>query len=207
MMIGPPLILYDAYSRFGSGHRPFDGIDESKVIIASFRSLRQIVARVTTAESKFTASTPTRPGLRTKFGNGLLRGLSALDLLRAAGARRENFRPAIDDVGAPRTAELVRRGSRGSKSCSRPKSPACICLETRRAASFANSISVSMAATVPGPWRPFRQALVRKFRQHDEPPCAQYEVKDDETKFITSWEAAAQLEELFSEADAIKAGT
>jgi glutathione-regulated potassium-efflux system protein KefB len=48
---------------------------------------------------------------------------------------------------------------------------------------------------------------VRKFRQHDEATlAAQYQVKEDETKFLaTTRESAAQLEKLF-ESDRSRSG-
>jgi glutathione-regulated potassium-efflux system ancillary protein KefC/glutathione-regulated potassium-efflux system protein KefB len=226
MMIGPLLlILYDAlHSRFDAEPaRPFDGIDEgeNRVIIAGFGRFGQIVARVLSARRiKFTAldSNQTHVDFVRKFGNKVYYGdASRLDLLRAAGAADALiFVLAIDDVDASvRTAELVRaqfpRLKIFARARNRQHAFALKDLGVRYIIRETYVSSLEMAATVLealGDPPTSAKAAVRKFRQHDQATFdAQYEVKDDETKFIaTSRAAASQLEELFK-ADEAEAKT
>jgi glutathione-regulated potassium-efflux system ancillary protein KefC/glutathione-regulated potassium-efflux system protein KefB len=218
MMIGPLLlILYEALSsRFGAAPQaPYDGIDEQEnnVIIAGFGRFGQIVARILLARGiKFTAldSNQTHVDFVRKFGNRVYYGdASRLDLLRSAGAETASvFVLAIDDVDASvRTAELVREQFPRIKIFARARNRqhafALKDLGIRYVIRETYVSSLEMATTVLetlGDSSANARALVRKFRQHDEATFeAQYAVKDDENKFIsTTREAAAQLEQLFT---------
>jgi glutathione-regulated potassium-efflux system ancillary protein KefC/glutathione-regulated potassium-efflux system protein KefB len=218
MMIGPLLlILYDtASSRFAAEPAaPFDQIDEreNNVIIAGFGRFGQIVARILTARGiRFTAldSNQTHVDFVRKFGNKVYYGdASRLDLLRSAGAETASaFVLAIDDVDASvRTAELVREQFPRMKIFARARNRqhafALKDLGVRYIIRETYVSSLEMATSVLealGDSPASAKALVRKFRQHDEATLeAQYAVKDDENKFLsTSREAASQLEELFA---------
>ena len=147
-----------------------------------------------------------------RFGNEVFYGdASRLDLLRAAGAARARFLVlAIDDVeGATRTARLVREQFPHIRIFARARSRqhvfalmdagvTDIVRETyasslEMAATLLEALGVTPAAV---------REVVRRFRNHDEATLArQYQVKEDDTKFLaTSREAAQQLERLF-EAD------
>jgi monovalent cation:proton antiporter-2 (CPA2) family protein len=218
MMFGPLLlILLDAYQRRWAAEpiRPFDGIDEreNRVIIAGFGRFGQIVARVLTARHvKFTAldSNQTHVDFVRRFGNEVYYGdASRLDLLRAAGAATATvFVLAIDDVDASlRTADLVRDQFPKLKVLARARSRQhAFALRDRGVRYIIRETYVSsleMAATALealGETTASARAAVRRFRLHDEATLeAQYQVKDDESKFIaTSREAAKQLERLFA---------
>jgi monovalent cation:proton antiporter-2 (CPA2) family protein len=223
MMLGPLLlILYDAsLSRFAAEPaRPYDGIDEreNRVIIAGFGRFGQIIARVLTARRiKFTAldSNQTNVDFVRKFGNKVYYGdASRLDLLKAAGAESAAiFVLAIDDVDASiRAAELVREQFPRLKIFARARNRQhAFALKDAGVRYIIRETYVSsleMASSVLetlGDTPSNAKALVRRFRQHDEATfAAQYAVKDDENKFLsTTREAAVQLEQLF-EADEAK---
>jgi glutathione-regulated potassium-efflux system ancillary protein KefC/glutathione-regulated potassium-efflux system protein KefB len=218
MMIGPLLlILYEALaSRFGAEPpAPYDGIDEreNNVIIAGFGRFGQIVARILLARGiKFTAldSNQTHVDFVRKFGNQVYYGdASRLDLLRAAGAETASiFVLAIDEVEASvRTAELVREQFPRLKIFARARNRqhafALKDLGVRYIIRETYVSSLEMATVVLetlGDAPVKAKATVRRFRQHDEATFeAQYAVKDDENKFIsTTREAASQLEQLFT---------
>ncbi|MBV8805966.1 MAG: NAD-binding protein, partial [Sinobacteraceae bacterium] len=226
MMLGPLLlILYDAVlSRFAAEPaRPYDGIDdrENRVIIAGFGRFGQIVARVLTARRiKFTAldSNQTNVDFVRKFGNKVYYGdASRLDLLKAAGAETAAvFVLAINDIDASiRAAELIREQFPRLKVFARARNRQhafalkdagvrYIIRET-----YVSSLEMSSSILEAlGETPANAKALVRRFRQHDEAVFdAQYAVKDDENKFLsTTREAAKQLEQLF-EADEAKSQT
>jgi glutathione-regulated potassium-efflux system protein KefB len=223
MMLGPLLlILYDAIlSRFAAEPaRPYDGIDEreNRVIIAGFGRFGQIIARVLTARRiKFTAldSNQTNVDFVRKFGNKVYYGdASRLDLLKAAGAESAAiFVLAIDDVDASiRAAELVREQFPRLKIFARARNRQhAFALKDAGVRYIIRETYVSsleMASSVLetlGDTPSNAKALVRRFRRHDEATFdAQYAVKDDENKFLsTTREAAVQLEQLF-EADEAK---
>jgi voltage-gated potassium channel Kch len=223
MMLGPLLlILYDALlSRFtAEPARPYDGIDEreNRVIIAGFGRFGQIVARVLTAgRIRYTAldSNQTNVDFVRKFGNKVYYGdASRLDLLRAAGAETASiFVLAIDDVDASvRTAGMMReqfpRVKIFARARNRQHAFALRDVGVRYIIRETYVSSLEMAASVLealGESPVAAKAKVRKFRQHDEATFdAQYAVKDDENKFVsTTLAAAAQLEQLF-EADEAK---
>jgi len=218
MMLGPLLlILYDAVlSRFTAEPvRPYDGIDEedNRVIIAGFGRFGQIVARVLTARRiKYTAldSNQTHVDFVRKFGSKIYYGdASRLDLLRAAGAETASiFVLAIDDVDASiRTAQLVReqfpRVKIFARARNRQHAFALKDAGVRYIIRETYVSSLEMASSVLealGDAPANAKALVRKFRLHDEAVFdAQYTVKDDENKFLSTTRAAAsQLEQLFA---------
>jgi glutathione-regulated potassium-efflux system ancillary protein KefC/glutathione-regulated potassium-efflux system protein KefB len=217
MMLGPLLaILYDTVlSRFGAEPAaPYDGIEETenRVIVAGFGRFGQIVARVLSARRiKFTAldSNQTHVDFVRKFGNKVYYGdASRLDLLRAAGTETASaFVIAIDDVDASlRTAEILQEYFPRVKVFARARNRQhAFALKDRGVRYIIRETYVSsleMAASVLeslGDTPANAKALVRKFRQHDEATLdAQYAVKDDENKFLSTTRAAAtQLESLF----------
>ena len=218
MMLGPMLLLLlDTYQRRWGAEpaRPYDGIDEgdSRVIIAGFGRFGQIIARVLTARHiKFTAldSNQTHVDFVRKFGNEVYYGdASRLDLLRAAGAETATvFVLAIDDVNASlRAAELIREQFPKVRILARARNRqhafALKDLGVRYIIRETYVSSLEMAAAVLetlGETTASARAAVRRFRLHDESTLeAQYQVKDDESKFLaTSREAAKQLEGLFA---------
>ena len=218
MMIGPLLLLLlDTYQRRWGAEpaRPYDGIDEgdSRVIIAGFGRFGQIIARVLTARHiKFTAldSNQTHVDFVRTFGNEVYYGdASRLDLLRAAGAETATvFVLAIDDVNASlRAAELIREQFPKVRILARARNRqhafALKDLGVRYIIRETYVSSLEMAAAVLetlGETTASARAAVRRFRLHDESTLeAQYQVKDDESKFLaTSREAAKQLEGLFA---------
>jgi voltage-gated potassium channel Kch len=133
---------------------------------------------------------------------------SRLDLLRSAGAETASvFVLAIDDVDASlRTAELVREQFPRIKIFARARNRqhafALKDLGIRYIIRETYVSSLEMATSVLeslGDAPNQAKSLVRKFRQHDEAIFeAQYAVKDDENKLVSTTRAAAsQLEQLF----------
>jgi len=224
MMVAPLILgLHDRVRQTLLGAipgAPFDTIDEhdSRVIIAGFGRVGQIVSRVLRARHiRFTAldSSQTHVDFVRRFGNRIYYGdASRLDLLRAAGAESaEVFVLAIDDVDSSvRTAELVRSHFPGLKILARARNRQhafalmdagvdYIIRET-----YGSSLELAEAVlTKLGDAPATAHAAVRKFRQHDEKTLGeQYAIKEDEVKFIAATrESAQQLEELF-ESDAAK---
>jgi glutathione-regulated potassium-efflux system ancillary protein KefC/glutathione-regulated potassium-efflux system protein KefB len=225
MMLGPLLLIArEALAeRWITAPEPsYDSIDEHDVpvIIAGFGRFGQIVARVLTGKHlPFTAldSSQTHVDFVRRFGNKIYYGdASRLDLLRAAGADSARvFVLAIEDVDvATRTAQLVREQFPHLKVFARARNRQHAFALMDAGVSWAiretYGSSLEMAGRVleelGKPTTEAREA-VRRFRQHDEATLvAQYQVKEDEEKFIaTSREAARQLEKLF-EADQAKPG-
>ncbi len=221
MMLGPLVaIVYDSLTnRFATeAPAPYDGIEderENRVIIAGFGRFGQIVARVLLARRiKFTAldSNQTHVDFVRRFGNKVYYGdATRLDLLRAAGAETASvFVLAIDDVESSiRSAELVREQFPRLKIFARARNRqhafALRDLGVRYIIRETYVSSLETATSVLetlGDSPANAKAAVRKFRQLDEATFeAQYAVKDDENKFLsTTRAAAAQLEMLF-EAD------
>jgi len=183
------------------------------VIIAGFGRFGQIVARVLTARRiRYTAldSNQTRVDFVRKFGNKVYYGdASRLDLLRAAGAESASiFVLAIDDADASvRTAELIREQFPRLKVFARARNRqhafALRDVGVRYIIRETYVSSLEMATSVLealGDTSSNAKAMVRRFRQHDEATFnAQYAVKDDENKFVSTTRAAAsQLEQLFA---------
>jgi monovalent cation:proton antiporter-2 (CPA2) family protein len=218
MMLGPLLQLaHEALvkRRHSSVARPFDAIDEHDipVIIAGFGRFGQIVARVLRVKGlPFTAldSSQTHVDFVRRFGNKVYYGdASRLDLLRAAGAESAKILVlAIDDVDASlRTAILAREQFPHLKVFARARNRQhAFALKD---AGITNLIretygsSLEMATAVLealGETPASAREAVRRFRQADEATLeAQYQVKDDDEKFLaTSREAAQQLEKLFA---------
>jgi monovalent cation:proton antiporter-2 (CPA2) family protein len=224
MMLAPfVLALHDRVRKALLGAipgAPFDAIDEtdSRVIIAGFGRVGQIVSRVLRARHiKFTAldSSQTHVDFVRRFGNRIYYGdASRLDLLRAAGAESaELFVLAIDDMDSSvRTAELVRTHFPGLKILARARNRqhafSLMDLGVDYIMRETLGSSLELAETVLtqlGDSPAAARAAVKKFRQHDEKTLnEQYAIKEDEAKFLASTqESAQQLEKLY-ESDAEK---
>jgi glutathione-regulated potassium-efflux system ancillary protein KefC/glutathione-regulated potassium-efflux system protein KefB len=217
MMLGPLLLIgYEAiHTRWlAPAAPPFDAIEEqdNPVIIAGFGRFGQIVGRILRLKGlAFTAldSSQTHVDFVRRFGNKVYYGdASRLDLLRAAGADRARvFVLAIDDVDASvRTAVLVREHFPRLKVFARARNRqhafALMDAGVTQIVRETYSSSLDMAASVLeglGETPAAAKDAVRRFRQHDEVTlAAQYQVKEDETKFLaTTRESAEQLEKLF----------
>jgi glutathione-regulated potassium-efflux system protein KefB len=217
MMLGPLLLIAQevVLSRWLRPPQPaYDPIDERDrpVIIAGFGRFGQIVARVLRMRHQsFTAldSSQTHVDFVRRFGNKVYYGdASRLELLRAAGAATARILVlALDDVEASiRTAVLAREQFPGLKVFARARNrqhafalmDAGVSVIVRET----YSSSLEMAGRVLealGDSPAAARAAVHRFREHDEATlAAQYQVKEDETKFLaTSREAAQQLEKLF----------
>jgi len=220
MMLGPLLLLgHEAVTRRWLSPRaaPYDAIDEHDipVIIAGFGRFGQIVARVLRMKgTPFTAldSSQRNVDFVRRFGNRVYYGdASRLDLLRAAGAQSARVLVlAIDDVEASvRTAELVREQFPQLKIFARARNrqhafslmDAGVTDVIRE--TYASSLEMAGAVLQAlGATPADAREAVRRFRQYDQQTLeAQYQVKEDEAKFLaTSLAAAQQLEKLF-EAD------
>jgi glutathione-regulated potassium-efflux system protein KefB len=220
MMLGPLLLIaHEAVSQrwLRPPRAPYDAIEsqDAPVIIAGFGRFGQIVARVLRVKGlPFTAldSSQTHVDFVRRFGNEVFYGdASRLELLRAAGAGRARILVlAIDDVDASvRTAQLVREQFPQVKIFARARNRQhAFALRDAGVTSVIRETyasSLEMAAAVLealGETPAAARETVRRFRVHDQQTLeAQYQVKEDEEKFIaTSREAARQLEKLF-EAD------
>ena len=220
MLLGPLLLIaYEAISEraTGAAAAPYDSIEarDIPVIIAGFGRFGQIVARVLRVKGQaFTAldSSQTHVDFVRRFGNDVYYGdASRLDLLRAAGAQTARVLVlAIDDVDASvRTATVVREQFPQLRIFARARNRQHafalmdvgvteIIRET-----YASSLEVAAAVLEAlGETPASAREAVRRFRQYDQKTLqAQYQVKEDEQKFLaTSLAAAQQLERLF-EAD------
>src|SRR5580658_5258171 len=223
MMLGPLLLIaHEALIRkLAPPAEPYDAIDQEEVpvIIAGFGRFAQIVARVLRVKGlSFTAldSSQTHVDFVRRFGNKVYYGdASRLDLLRAAGAQSAKVLVlAIEDVDASvRTAVLVREQFPHLKIFARARNRqhAFALMDAGVSAVIRETYasSLEMAAAVLenlGETPAAAREAVRRFRQHDERTLiAQYQVKEDEEKFLaTSREAGQQLEKLF---DADRAGS
>jgi monovalent cation:proton antiporter-2 (CPA2) family protein len=223
MMIGPLLaLLYESKLHpylTGAAKPEFDSIDEqgTRAIIAGFGRFGQIIARVLRARRiKFTALdvNQTHVDFVRRFGNKVYYGdASRLDLLRSAGvADADVFVIAIDDVDASlRTAEILRTHFPHLKVFARARNRQhAFALMDRGVKNVIRETflsSLDMAGDVLqalGETEARVETTLRRFRRHDEQTLqAQYAVKDDEEKLLsTSREAAKQLEKLF-EADEV----
>ncbi|MGH8131621.1 MAG: monovalent cation:proton antiporter-2 (CPA2) family protein [Steroidobacteraceae bacterium] len=225
MMLGPLLLIARetlAERWLAPSEGPYDAIDEHDVpvIIAGFGRFGQIVARILRVKRlSFTAldSSQTHVDFVRRFGNKVYYGdASRLDLLRAAGAETARILVlAIDDVDAStRTAVLVRAHFPHLKIFARARNRqhAFTLMDAGVTAVIRETYgsSLEMAGRVLealGETSAAVRDAVRRFRAHDEATLtAQYQVKEDEDKFLaTSREAAQQLEKLF-EADQAKPG-
>jgi len=220
MLLGPLLlIVYEAISQRSASApvAPYDSIEvrDIPVIIAGFGRFGQIVARVLRVKGlSFTAldSSQTHVDFVRRFGNEVYYGdASRLDLLRAAGAQSARVLVlAIDDVDASvRTAAVVREQFPQLRIFARARNRQHafalmdvgvteVIRET-----YASSLEVAAAVLEAlGETPASAREAVRRFRQYDQKTLqAQYQVKEDEQKFLaTSLAAAQQLERLF-EAD------
>jgi len=178
---------------------PFDTIDEtdSRVIIAGFGRVGQIVSRVLRARRiKFTAldSSQTHVDFVRRFGNRIYYG-------------DEVFVLAIDDMDSSvRTAELVHTHFPGLKIIARARNRqhafSLMDLGVDYIIRETYGSSLELAETVLtqlGEAPAAAHAAVKKFRQHDEKTLSeQYAIKEDEAKFLASaQESAQQLEKLY----------
>jgi monovalent cation:proton antiporter-2 (CPA2) family protein len=220
MMLGPLLQLaHEALlkRRHSASAPAFDAINEHDVpvIIAGFGRFGQIVARILRVKGlPFTAldSSQTHVDFVRRFGNKVYYGdASRLDLLRAAGAESARILVlAIDDVDAsvrtailaheqfPRLKVFARARNRQHAFALRDAGVTNLIRET-----YGSSLEMATAVLEAlGETPAAAREAVRRFRQHDEATLdAQYQVKEDEEKFLaTSRAAAQQLEKLF-EAD------
>jgi len=216
MLLGPLLLIaHEALGRrLSPPEAPFDSIDEHDipVIIAGFGRFGQIVARVLRVKGRpFTAldSSQTHVDFVRRFGNKVYYGdASRLDLLRAAGAHSARVLVlAIDDVDASvRTAALVREQFPHLKIFARARNrqhafalfDAGVTQVIRE--TYASSLEMAQAVLEAlGETPAAAREAVRRFRLHDQKTLeAQYQVKEDEEKFLaTSRAAAQQLEKLF----------
>ena len=220
MMLAPLLLIgYEAVGRLWARTpaAPYDDIEprDSEVIIAGFGRFGQIVARVLQAKKlPFTAldSNPTSVDFVRRFGNKVYYGdASRLDVLRAAGAQSARVLVlAIDDADASvRTATVVREQFPKlhifARARNRQHAFALMDAGVTEVIRETFASSLEMAAAVLeelGETPAAAREAVRRFRQHDQKTLqAQYQVKEDEEKFLaTSLAAAQQLERLF-EAD------
>jgi monovalent cation:proton antiporter-2 (CPA2) family protein len=214
MMLGPLLQLaHEALlkRRHTASARPFDAIDEHDVpvIIAGFGRFGQIVARILRVKGlPFTAldSSQTHVDFVRRFGNKVYYGdASRLDLLRAAGAESARILVlAIDDVDAsvrtailaheqfPRLKVFARARNRQHAFALRDAGVTNLIRET-----YGSSLEMATAVLEAlGETPAAAREAVRRFRQHDEATLdAQYQVKEDEEKFLgASREAAQPLE-------------
>ena len=223
MMLGPLLLIaHESFIKhwLAPPQQPYDAIEEHDVpvIIAGFGRFGQIVARILRVKGMpFTAldSSQTHVDFIRRFGNKVYYGdASRLDLLRAAGAEGAQILVlAIDDVDAStRTAVLVREQFPHLRIFARARNRqhafALMDAGVTNVIRDTYGSSLEMAASVLealGETPAKAREAVRRFRQHDEATlAAQYQVKDDETKFLaTTAESAQQLERLF-EADRIR---
>jgi monovalent cation:proton antiporter-2 (CPA2) family protein len=216
MMLGPLLLIaHEALIRkLAPPAEPYDAIDQEEVpvIVAGFGRFGQIVARVLRVKGlSFTAldSSQTHVDFVRRFGNKVYYGdASRLDLLRAAGAQTAKILVlAVDDVEASvRIATLVREQFAHLKIFARARNrqhafslmDAGVTEVIRE--TYASSLEMAESVLEAlGDTPATAREVVRRFRQHDEKTLqAQYEVKEDEVKFLaTSREAAQQLEKLF----------
>jgi len=220
MMLGPLLLIaYEALSRpwQKATAAPYDDIDahDTPVIIAGFGRFGQIVARVLQARgTPFTAldNSQTHVDFVRRFGNQVYYGdASRLDLLRAAGAQSARVLVlAIDDVDASvRTATVVREQFPHLRIFARARSrqhafslmDAGVTEVIRE--TYASSLEMAGAVLEAlGESATSAREVLRRFRQHDEQTLrAQYQVKEDEEKFLATTRAAAQQLESLFEAD------
>jgi glutathione-regulated potassium-efflux system ancillary protein KefC/glutathione-regulated potassium-efflux system protein KefB len=220
MMLGPLLLIaYEAVSRrwLSAPAAPYDNIDapEVPVIIAGFGRFGQIVGRVLQAKGlPFTAleGSQTQVDFLRRFGNKVYYGdASRPDLLRAAGAQSARVLVlAIDDVEpSVRTAAVVREQFPHLRVFARARNRqhAFALMDTGvtevTRETYASSLEMAAAVLEAlGETPANTREAVRRFRQHDQRTLqAQYQVKEDEEKFLaTTLAAAHQLERLF-EAD------
>jgi glutathione-regulated potassium-efflux system protein KefB len=220
MMLGPLLLIaYEAVSRrwTSAPPAPYDDIDahDIPVIIAGFGRFGQIVARVLQVRGMpFTAldNSQTHVDFVRRFGNQVYYGdASRLDLLRAAGAQSARVLVlAIDDVDdSLRTATVVRAQFPHLRIFARARSRqhafALMDLGVTEIMRETYASSLEMAGAVLealGETPANAREAVRRFRQHDQKTLqAQYQVREDEAKFLATTRAAAQQLERLFEAD------
>jgi monovalent cation:proton antiporter-2 (CPA2) family protein len=223
MMLAPLLqLLHERWLKSAEAAQagPYDTIEERDVpvIIAGFGRFGQIVARVLQAKGMpFTAldSSQSSVDFVRRFGNQVYYGdASRLDLLRAAGAATAKVLVlAINDRDASvRTAELVRAQFPHLKVYARARNrqhafalmDAGVTHVIRD--TYGSSLETGGAVLEAlGETPAAAREAVRRFRLHDEATLvAQYQVKEDEEKFLATTTAAAkQLEKLF-EADSAR---
>jgi monovalent cation:proton antiporter-2 (CPA2) family protein len=220
MLLGPLLLIAreTISARWLSRPEPtYDTIDEHNVpvIIAGFGRVGQVVARILQGKHlPFTAldSSPANVDFVRRFGNKVYYGdASRLDVLRAAGVDTARvFVLAMENVElSTRTAQLLHEQFPHVKVLARARNrqhafalmDAGVTWVIRETYGSTLEMAARVLETLGEPARAARDA-VRRFRVHDEATlAAQYQVKEDQEKFLaTTREAARQLEKLF-EAD------
>jgi glutathione-regulated potassium-efflux system ancillary protein KefC/glutathione-regulated potassium-efflux system protein KefB len=225
MMLGPLLLIaHEAVTLrwLTPPQAPYDAIEEHDVpvIIAGFGRFGQIVARVLRVKGvPFTAldSSQTHVDFVRRFGNKIYYGdASRLELLRAAGAESAQILVlAVDEVEASiRTAALVRAQFPRLKIYARARNRqhAFALMDAGVTGIIRETLASSLEMAVQvlealGETPAAAREAARRFRVHDEATlAAQYQVKEDESKFLaTTREAGQQLEKLF-EADQARGG-
>ncbi len=225
MMLGPLLLIaHEAVTLrwLTPPQAPYDAIEEHDVpvIIAGFGRFGQIVARVLRVKGvPFTAldSSQTHVDFVRRFGNKIYYGdASRLELLRAAGAESAQILVlAVDEVEASiRTAALVRAQFPRLKIYARARNRqhAFALMDAGVTDIIRETLASSLEMAVQvlealGETPAAAREAARRFRVHDEATlAAQYQVKEDESKFLaTTREAGQQLEKLF-EADQARGG-
>ena len=219
-MVCTPLLLAGrgllGVRRAESPHRPYDAIEseESRVIIAGFGRVGQIVARLlrmrripfTALEASFEQVDFVR-----RFGNKIYFGdASRLELLRAANTdKAEVFVLAIDDIEASvRTAQLVKRHFPYVKIYARARNRhhayrlMDVGVERIVRETFLSSLDLGDSVLRTLGLSPAEtQSTVQRFREYDEALMRrQYQFHQDEEKLIaTSKEAAEELERVFEQ--------
>jgi glutathione-regulated potassium-efflux system ancillary protein KefC/glutathione-regulated potassium-efflux system protein KefB len=210
------LLANDAFARRLArppAEEPFDTIeeDESKVIIAGFGRVGQIVGRILVMRKiPFTAldASPEQVETVRRFGSKVYYGdASRLDLLMAAKTERAKiFVLAIDDIEASlRTAENVRRHFPQVKLFARARNRfhahrlMDLGAELIERETFLSSLDLARNVLEELGMRPWEaQRTVERFQLHDERTLQrQHAVYHDETQLIqTSREAAIELQGL-----------
>jgi glutathione-regulated potassium-efflux system ancillary protein KefC/glutathione-regulated potassium-efflux system protein KefB len=210
------LLANDAFARRLArppAEEPFDTIeeDESKVIIAGFGRVGQIVGRILVMRKiPFTAldASPEQVETVRRFGSKVYYGdASRLDLLMAAKTERAKiFVLAIDDIEASlRTAENVRRHFPHVKLFARARNRfhahrlMDLGAELIERETFLSSLDLARNVLEELGMRPWEaQRTVERFQLHDERTLQrQHAVYHDETQLIqTSREAAIELQGL-----------
>ena len=197
--------------------RQFDHMesDESRVIIAGFGRLGQIVGRILRMRKiPFTAleASVDQVDFVRRFGNKVYYGdASRLELLQAAGAAQaEVLVLAIDDIDASvRTAELVRKHFPNLKILARARNRQHalrlmdIGVRYMIRETYLSSLDMARQTLESlGMTRADAAESIKRFAAHDKKTLQlQREVRDDEQKLIQSSQLAAkELEKLF-EAD------
>lgn len=217
MIVSPLLMSLHANviePRFAKPERAFDKMesDDSRVIIAGFGRVGQIVGRVLRMRHiSFTAleSSVAQVDFMRRFGNKVYYGdASRLEVLQAAGAERaEVFVLATEDIDqSVRTAELVRRHFPHLKVMARARNRQHalrlmdIGVKYFIRETYLSSLDLAQhTLEALGLARTDAIESIRRFDIHDKKQLqVQRTIRDDEQKLIQSAQLAArELEQLF----------